>query len=123
MHIVTIFLLIGEPWWMLYLLLLSNSFDPCVQLAQYKILQAIHYTTFIRKVINRPAILTPVCSETVYLCYVRTGVKEHYVFLLLSEFPILIVLEPFLERDIFVCAPRIPDCITKLEMMNIIPRS
>ena len=34
--------------------------------------------------INRPAILTPVCSEPTYFCNVGLGVKGHYVCLLLS---------------------------------------
>ena len=80
----TIFL-IGEPWWMLYLLLLNilNPLDLCLQ-------------------------LVPI------LCNGRTEVKEHCIFPAVSEFPILnylIALEPFSERDIFVCVSGIPDCI------------
>ena len=51
------------------------------------------------KLINRPTILTPVCSEPAYFCKVWTGIKGNYVCLLLCIFT---AREPFLKTDIFV---------------------
>ena len=74
------------------------------------------------KLINRPVILTLVCSEPEYLCNGQKWVKRALSeFAAVSDFPVFIALEAFSEINVFVCVSGIPDSINILKLQASCP--